>query len=53
MIAYITSDAQVYTKLMREVDRVTREGNLSSTPQYDEVLEHCPYYVACVKESMR
>lgn len=22
-------------------------------PQYNEVIEHCPYYIACVRESMR
>lgn len=53
MMAYIMSRPTVYEKLMQEIDEQTRKGNLSKMPQYDEVLQHCPYYVACVKESMR
>ncbi|OJD34914.1 cytochrome p450 oxidoreductase [Diplodia corticola] len=53
MMVHIMSNPDVYDKLMLELDSVTRAGKLSEMPQYMEVLEHCPYYVACVKESMR
>jgi len=53
MIRYVMSEAGVYEKLMSEVDEATRAGRLSDMPGYDEVIEHCPYYVACVKEAMR
>ncbi|KAK3112206.1 hypothetical protein LTR53_011770 [Teratosphaeriaceae sp. CCFEE 6253] len=53
MIVHILSQPEVYRKLMEEVGRATAAGQLSAMPQYDEVLEHCPYYVACVKETMR
>ena len=53
MIAYITSDPRVFTRLMEEIDSVSESGKLSPMPQYDEVMEYCPYYIACVKETMR
>ena len=53
MIYYLMADSGVFDKLMNEIDQATRAGHLSSMPQYYEVLEHCPYYVACVKEAMR
>lgn len=53
MMAYIMGTPGVYEKMMEEIDEQTRKGNLSEMPKYDEVLAHCPYYTACVKESMR
>ncbi|KAI0021645.1 flavonoid 3',5'-hydroxylase [Xylariomycetidae sp. FL0641] len=49
----IMSRPAVYDKMMKEIDAVTREGKLSVMPQYEEVVAHCPYYLACVRESMR
>jgi cytochrome P450 len=54
MMRYVMSNSDVYEKLMAEVDTATREGKLSAEmPQYEQVLAHCPYYVACVREAMR
>jgi cytochrome P450 len=50
----IFSDDRVYQKLMDEIDKATRAGRISAgVPRYEDVMEHCPYYVACVKEAMR
>lgn len=38
---------------MAELDDATAMGKLSPVPQYDEVMAHCQYYIACVRESMR
>ncbi|KAG9671142.1 flavonoid 3',5'-hydroxylase, partial [Aureobasidium melanogenum] len=49
----ILTHPSVYTTLMTELDAATAAGHLSSMPQYHEVVEHCPFYMACIKESMR
>ena len=49
----ILTNEAVYDKVMIELDTATSEGKLSDIPQYSEVVAHCPYYLACVRESMR
>ncbi|KAJ6439271.1 hypothetical protein O9K51_07156 [Purpureocillium lavendulum] len=49
----ILTRPEIYEKLMAEVDGAARAGKLSDMPQYTEVMEHCPYYVACLRECMR
>ncbi|KAH8661686.1 cytochrome P450 [Tricladium varicosporioides] len=54
MFYYIMSTPGVYQKMMSEIDAATCAGHLSpEIPQYDEVLAHCPYYIAIVHETMR
>ncbi len=49
MMNYIMPDSTVYGKLISEI----HAGNLSALPKYDEVREHCPDSVACVKKTLR
>lgn len=54
LLSYVLAHPPVYDRMMAEIDTASRAGHLSSPiAQYSEVLEHLPYYVACVKESMR
>lgn len=53
LLIQVLSTPGVYDKLMAELDDATRTRRLSAVPQYAEVVEHCPYYVACVRENMR
>ena len=53
LLCLVMSNPAIYRKLMEEIDGATSAGHLSSMPQYGEVIKHCPYYIACVKETMR
>lgn len=53
LVCYLTQTPRVYARLLAELDAATREGRLSTVPAYEEVVRHCPYYVACVRETGR
>ncbi|TGO77398.1 hypothetical protein BELL_0110g00210 [Botrytis elliptica] len=54
MMTYLLSNPTVYAKMVAEIDAAFDSGVLSTpVPAAAEVSKNCPYYVACVKESLR
>lgn len=53
MIHFLLENPAAYNRMMDEIDAASKAGVLSEMPQYDEVLTHLPFYVSCVKETMR
>lgn len=53
MIQYLLTHKAAYTRMLEEIDSAVAAGVLSDMPQYAEVKEHLPFYVACVRETMR
>jgi len=54
IITYLLSHPESLAFMLDEITGAYTSCRLSrSVPKYREVLEHCPYYIACVKESMR
>ncbi|KAH7031394.1 flavonoid 3',5'-hydroxylase [Microdochium trichocladiopsis] len=57
LIRNVLSRPDVYDKMMAEITTASAEGKIAKTPgelpQYEDVVASCPYYVACVKETMR
>lgn len=50
----ILSSPADYSRMMMEIDVGFATGNLSQPiPTAAEVSEHCPFYVSCIKESLR
>lgn len=53
MIHFLLENPAAYRRMMEEIDAASKAGVLSEMPQFDEVLTHLPFYVSCVKETMR
>jgi cytochrome P450 len=54
MMNYMLGSPIVYGKMLAEIDSAFERGVLSKPiPTSIEVSKNCPYYVACVKESLR
>ncbi|RAL14130.1 cytochrome P450 [Aspergillus homomorphus CBS 101889] len=45
----------VYDRMMAEIDDAVARGLIpaDSMPQYADIVDHLPYYVACVRETIR
>ncbi|KAJ5901879.1 hypothetical protein N7495_002407 [Penicillium taxi] len=53
MIQFLLSSPKAYERMIEEIDASSSKGLLSDIPQYDEVIQHLPFFVGCVKETMR
>jgi cytochrome P450 len=50
ILVYILSDGEVYKRVVGEIDGFPREVRVA---RQTDILNHCPYYVACVQEALR
>ncbi|KAE8165445.1 cytochrome P450 [Aspergillus tamarii] len=54
LVNHLLVNKEVYERMMEEIDTASRKGLIpESIPQYDAIQEHLPYYVACVRETLR
>ncbi|CAG7963525.1 unnamed protein product [Penicillium olsonii] len=53
LIQFLMTHPSAYDRMMEEIDNASRKGLISDMPQYQEVIEHLPFYVGCIKETMR
>lgn len=54
LVHFLLTNPSAYHHMMDEIDAATAKGLISDpVPQYDEIVEHLPYYVACVRETLR
>lgn len=50
---HLISSPSALSRVLEEVETATSAGKISSVPQHSEILQWCPFYIACVKESLR
>ncbi|KAJ5770959.1 uncharacterized protein N7511_003010 [Penicillium nucicola] len=53
LMTFLLTNPDAYERMMAEIDTAARKGLISEMPQYNEVLEHLPFFVGCIKETMR
>ncbi|KAF2753440.1 flavonoid 3',5'-hydroxylase [Pseudovirgaria hyperparasitica] len=55
ILDFLTSSPAIYAKLVAEIAQAEQlhAGFAAEVPSFDEVTTKCPYFVACVKESLR
>lgn len=53
LVHFLLTHPGAYRRMMEEIDAAMAQGLISAVPQYDEIIEHLPYYVACVRETLR
>ncbi|KAL4967586.1 cytochrome P450 [Aspergillus stella-maris] len=54
MIHYLLTHPGVYDRMMEEIDVAFRKGLINEIdPQYAEIQDNLPYFVACVRETLR
>jgi cytochrome P450 len=49
IVRHVSQHPSALERILAEIE----SANLSEIPQYDEVVNRCPYYIACVREAMR
>ncbi|QSZ30214.1 hypothetical protein DSL72_004736 [Monilinia vaccinii-corymbosi] len=53
-LSNMLSSPGAFSRMMAEIDAGFANGNLSQPiPKAAEVSKHCPFYVSCIKESLR
>ncbi|KAK9646462.1 hypothetical protein HCH54_005207 [Aspergillus fumigatus] len=54
LVHFLLPNTSAYRCMMDEIDAATAKRLISEpVSRYDEIVEHLPYYVACVRETLR
>ena len=52
-LRFLLTNPEKLALARKEIDSASRAGNLSTPVKYEEVRGHLPYFIACIKESLR
>jgi cytochrome P450 len=52
-LRFLLTTPNAFTRARDEIDLADKAGLLSTPIQYDETRRHLPYFVACIKETIR